>query len=105
MTTGLEPAPSTLTGWSTDQLCYVTMTSSSGTWTRTRRRGLTARSFTVNGHRIAVAEAGFEPRDLLGMSQAGTAELPYSAVAPVGFEPTIACLKDRWLIRLPMGSS
>jgi hypothetical protein len=25
MTTGLEPAPATLTGWSTNQLCYVTM--------------------------------------------------------------------------------
>lgn len=25
----------------------------SGTWTRTRRRGLTARSFAINGHRIA----------------------------------------------------
>jgi hypothetical protein len=25
MTTGLEPAPSTLTGWCTNRLCYVTM--------------------------------------------------------------------------------
>ena len=70
---------STLTGWRALQAAL--QDHGSGTWTRTRRDGLTVHSFTVNGHRnegcralpsntgpgvrcAFVAGLGFEPRAL-----------------------------------------
>lgn len=112
MTTGFEPVPSALTGQCTGLLCYVTMFLRSGTWIRTRRDGLTVRSFAVNEYRnekcralpsntgrgarrAFVARAGFEPSDLGLMRAAGTTELPYRAVTLVGLEPILRGLKDR----------
>ena len=46
MTTGVEPVTFAVTRQDSDQLSYATMFLRSGTWIRTRRDGLTVRSFT-----------------------------------------------------------
>jgi hypothetical protein len=58
-TTGIEPAFPTLTGWCTT---IVLHNHGSGTWTRTRRGGLTVRSFAVNGHRNEVPRFAVQNR-------------------------------------------
>jgi hypothetical protein len=105
MTTGLEPAPSTLTGWCTGLLCYVTtdlalwhldsnqeargnLRSARLPLTDARMKCHALPSSTGRGARRAfVAEAGFEPACVLVMSQ-GWNLSSHSAVAPDGFDPS-----------------
>jgi hypothetical protein len=95
VTTGFEPAALRLTTGRSGQLSYATTFPAlpclcSPAWDRTRTLPVNGRLLRQLSYRGLVAEAGFEPRDLLIMSQARTTELLHSAVAPTGFEPALS---------------